>query len=77
MVMKKNDRSHSLLILIIVLLCVLSIWFAFRPLRGEISFRQMNEKGLLPLLIEVTLPINIYSEDFTTIAPRHSTSTGQ
>lgn len=47
MVMRRNDRSHLLLILAAVLICLPLLYLAFRLLIGEISFRQMDEKGLL------------------------------
>jgi tetratricopeptide (TPR) repeat protein len=48
MVMRiKIDLSRLLLISTAVLFCLPALWFAFRILLGEISFRQMDEKGLV------------------------------
>jgi len=48
MVMRiKNDRSHPLFLLAALIFCLPLLLLAFRLLLGEISFRQMDEKGLL------------------------------
>jgi hypothetical protein len=47
MAMKANDSFRLLLVSIITPFYLLFLWLAFRPLVGEIFFRQMNEKGLL------------------------------
>ncbi|OHE56759.1 MAG: hypothetical protein A2Z47_11770 [Thermodesulfovibrio sp. RBG_19FT_COMBO_42_12] len=43
----KNDRSHLLFLLAALIFCLPLLLLAFRLLLGEISFRRMDEKGLL------------------------------